>query len=131
MLAKFRTEKVEYVIEKGGYSRNGHFVQGKVKIRSLSIGQPAQIEFISGEFAQLIRTDIVLDIEKCPIKFKMEMSNQVHPYRIKVINEKSKLITLMKIGTEKEVKNWIENRFNNCKVAYGIEPIPTRMDALQ
>ena len=48
MKAKFRTEKVEYVIENGGYSRNGHFVQGEVKLKSLSIGSEAQIEIKTG-----------------------------------------------------------------------------------
>jgi hypothetical protein len=130
MLARFCTEKVEYVIEKCGYSRNGHFVQGEVKIRSLSIGQPAQFEINVGDYKQLIRTDMVMDIEKCPLNFKVEMGNQVHPYRIKVVNEKAKPITLMKIGTVKEVKNWIEKRFIGRKVTYGIEPIPTRLEAL-
>ena len=131
MKAKFRTEKVEYVIENGGYSRNGHFVQGEVKLKSLSIGSEAQIEIKTGAYTQLIRTDIVHSIDLCPAIFKMQMATEVHPYRIKVVNKNSKPGIFMKIGTEKEIQAYVKDRFKVKRLTYAIEPIPTRLELVQ
>ncbi|MEQ2527689.1 hypothetical protein WMO40_13340 [Bacillaceae bacterium CLA-AA-H227] len=126
MKAVFNTEKVTYELSKSGYTRNGHFVQGEVTLKELSIGQPACIEVNSNGYKQVIRTDIVTDIEVCPAFFKMKMNTEVHPYKITIRRSEGHVLSTMKIGTEKEVKAAISKMYPDCKVNYEISPIPTR-----
>ncbi|QOK30028.1 hypothetical protein IIE26_27050 (plasmid) [Cytobacillus oceanisediminis] len=124
MKAIFSTEKVKYELNKSGYSRNGHFVQGEVRLKQLSIGQPSIIEVKVNKYVQVIRTDIVTDIDVCPAYFKMMMSTEVHPYKISVIREDGDIVKLMKIGTEIEVREWISKKYPGEEISYRIAPIP-------
>ena len=126
MKAVFNTEKVKYELSTSGYTRNGHFVQGEVTLKQLSIGQSACIEVNSNGFKQVIRTDIVTDIEVCPAYFKMKMNTEVHPYKITIRHSASHVLKTMKIGTEIEVKEFIKKMYPNEKVDYEIASIPTR-----
>ncbi len=125
MKASFNTENVKYELSELGYTRNGHFVQGKVTLKQLTIGKPAILEFELNNFVQVIHTDIVMDIEKCPAFFKMKMSLDVHPYKIR-IKRNDKDIISMRIGTEVEIKQWVKERYPKEDVEYKIAPIPVR-----
>jgi len=128
MKAKFRTEKVEYVVTDRGYVRNGHFVLGEIRLLSLSMGEPAVFEVKTPGYTQQIRTDIVLEIMECPLPFKKEMSLQRHPYKVKVLRKGQSPIIVTKIGTESEVHEWANNRWKekDTTIAISIIPIPTR-----
>lgn len=126
MKAIFTTEKVRYELSDSGYTRNGHFVQGEVTLKELSIGQPAIIEFKLKQYAQVIRTDVVTDIEQCPVYFKMKMNTEVHPYKISVSRKNGQSLKLMKIGTEKEVREWLSDKYPDEEISYRIAPIPVR-----
>ncbi|OIJ11503.1 hypothetical protein BKP35_12225 [Anaerobacillus arseniciselenatis] len=126
MNAIFTTEKVKYEVNRLGYTRNGHFVQGEVNLKQLTIGQPAIIEFKLNGHKQIIKTDTVTDIEQCPDCFKNRLDKEVHPYNISVIRKDRSIIKLMRIGTEEQVRKWVTNRFPNEKITYRIAPIPVR-----
>lgn len=126
MKAIFKTEMVDYEVNRLGYTRNGHSVQGQVTVKQLTVGQPAIIECKSNNLVQVIKTDVVTDIVECSRLLKAKISQEVHPYKVSVITEKGKILTLMKIGTESEVKDWVSDRFPNEDVKYGIAPIPLK-----
>jgi hypothetical protein len=126
MKAIFTTEKVRYELSNLGYSRNGNFVQGEVTLKELSIAKPAVIEFKLKQFVQVIRTDVVTDIEDCPTYFKMKMNTESHPYKISGTRKDGSKIALMKIGTEKEVRKWVSEKYPGEEISYRIAPIPVR-----
>jgi hypothetical protein len=126
MKAIFTTEKVKYELNDKGYTRNGHSVQGEVTLKDLSIGQPAVIEFKLNQYVQVIRTDVVTDIEVCPIYFKQKMDTEIHPYNISVIRQNGGINKLMKIGTETEVRKWLSDKFPNEELSYRIAPVPVK-----
>jgi hypothetical protein len=126
MKAIFTTEKVTYELNDKGYTRNGHSVQGEVTLKDLSIGQPAVIEFKLNQYVQVIRTDVVTDIEVCPIYFKQKMDTEIHPYNISVIRQNGGINKLMKIGTETEVRKWLSDKFPNEELSYRIAPVPVK-----
>lgn len=126
MKAIFSTEKVKYEVSESGYSRNGHFVHANVTLKELTIGQPAVIEVRLNGYEQIIRTDIVTDIEICPDYFKMKMKTEVHPYKITVTSPSGTPLVTMKIGTAAEVDEYVKKMYPNEKVNYQIAPIPTR-----
>lgn len=126
MKAIFSTEKVKYEVSESGYSRNGHSVQADVILKELTIGQPAVIEVKTNGYEQLIRTDIVNDIELCPAYFKMKMKTEVHPYKITMISPSGTPLVTMRIGTAAEVEAHVKKMYPNEKVNYQIAPIPTK-----
>jgi hypothetical protein len=126
MKAIFTTEKVKYELNDKGYTRNGHFVQGMVTLKDLSIGQPAVIEFKLNQYVQVIRTDVVTDIEVCPIYFKQKMDTEIHPYNISVIRQNGGINKLMKIGTETDVREWLSDKYPNEEISYRIAPVPVK-----
>jgi len=125
MKAKFKTEKVEYVVTDRGYERNGHFVLGEVRLISLSMGEPAVFEVNTGRYTQQVRTDVVLEIMECPLPFKKEMSLQKHPYKVKVLRKGKSPIIVTRIGTESEVREWANDRWKDEEISLAIIPIPT------
>jgi hypothetical protein len=126
MKAIFTTEKVKYELSDKGYSRNGHFTQGEVTLKDLSVGQPAVIEFKLNDYVQVIRTAEVIDIEVCPIYFKQKMDTEIHPYNISVIRENGGITKLMKIGAEPEIRKWLSDKFPNEQISYRIAPVPVK-----
>ncbi len=126
MRAIFNTEKVEYELGQSGYTRNGHFVRGEVSLKQLSIGQPAIIEVVTNGFKQVITTDVVVDIKECPAFFRIKMNTEVHPYIVTINKKGIKPFKRMKIGTEKEVRDWAKKTFPTATVSYKVAPIPVR-----
>ena len=126
MKAIFNTEKVQYELSTSGYTRNGHFVQGEVTLKQLTIGQPAVIEFKLNDYVQVIRTDIVTDIRECPAYFKMKMNTEVHPYVVTIRRGGGHVLKTMKIGTESEVKKWLSEGYPGADYSLKVAPIPVR-----
>jgi hypothetical protein len=126
MKAIFTTEKVKYELNEKSYTRNGHSVQGEVKLTELAIGQPAVIELKHNDFVQVIRTDIVTEIKECPIYFKKLMDTEIHPYKISITCRDGSIINQMRIGTETDVRGWLSERYPNDDVTYRITPIPLK-----
>lgn len=130
MKALFRTAHVEYLLENNGYSRNGHFVQGKVTLKQLAFGKPAIFEIETPGYSQVIRTDDVLDIQEMPLWVKGQVSNEVHPYRVYVSRKENPApLVVMKIGTKAEVEKWAKDRWSDEQIRISLIPIPASRQA--
>ncbi|MFS1519533.1 hypothetical protein V1503_24200 [Bacillus sp. SCS-151] len=126
MIAKFKTENVEYVLEEKGYSRNGHFSLSEVELKELQVGEPAVFYIQIGEQKRIINTDIVYQIEQAPVSFKRDAIIDIQIFRIKVIRKEKQPISLMKLGTETEVRSWAKERFKNKKDTMTILLFPSK-----
>jgi hypothetical protein len=114
MIAKFKTNKVEYVLDKRGYSRNDNFtLVEKVELKELELGKPGVFEITIGGHQRVIRTDDVEEVLHCPFSFKSELLNTVQPFKVRVIRKGKSPILITKIGKKAEIKKWAKNRWGN------------------
>jgi len=98
--AHFKTERVEYIIDSTGYSRNGHFTAAKnIKVEQLSIGKSASFSYTIGNIPYKISTDRVLEIRVIPHRFLKD----VGVFKMRIQLNSNKQIIRYCIGSRQEV----------------------------
>ncbi|MEF2246437.1 hypothetical protein [Paenibacillus sp. IITD108] len=122
MLANFRTERVEYIIDEHGYSRNGSFVHASnMKILQIGIGQSASFSYTIGQTSYVIETDPVVSITNLSKKQIDKMTDDHIPkaYRLQIRQNKRNIIRYH-IGTKQDVASWAAGSWPNALIA--LEP---------
>ncbi len=114
MIAKFKTERVEYVIDAFGYSRNGAYVPVScTSVTQLEIGKNAVVSYKIGETYYVMETDPVISITFLVAPHQDEtVKDTAKVYRVRVSRNERKLLRYL-IGSRNDVadraaKHWPE-----------------------
>jgi len=117
-IAQFKTERVEYVLETTGYSRNDHYTEAKeMKLNTLKMGASAQFQYKIGETPYVITTDQVVEIKSCPPEF----SSTVCVYRVRHRSNERDCIHY-KIGLKHNIAAWAAERWPDDLISIELLP---------